>query len=215
MRHFSRGHRALAALLALAIVTAGLPALASTASARLAGRILQSGTSAGVENAVVKVALRPDAKVYESARTDAKGSYSLSGLPTGTYDVAVESSGGLYVSPAPVSLVAGEKRDLSLAIRPDAKKGDTSAEGEPPAPAPAPAPAPGEPTPPPPPPPAQPTTPPPETPKEQPPQQKKKTPFYRTPWGGALIVVGTAAIVGVVAHSSDSSEPATASPSED
>ena len=212
MHHFSRGHRALAALLALTIVTAGLPALAAAASARLAGRILQSGTSMGVENAVVKVALRPDAKVYESARTDAKGSYSLSGLPTGTYDVAVESSGGLYVSPSTVSLVAGEKRDLSLAIRPNAKKGDTSAEGEPPAPAP----APGEPTPPPPPPPAEPTAPPPAPPKEQPAEtkQKKKTPFYRTPWGGALIVVGTAAIVGVVAHSSDSSEPATASPSE-
>jgi hypothetical protein len=208
MRQFSQGHRALAVLLAFTLSTAGFSAFASPSSARLAGRILQSGTSMGVGNAVVKVALRPDARVYESARTDAKGSYSLSGLPTGTYDVAVESSGGLYVSPAPVTLVAGEKRDLSLAIRPETQKGDTSAEGEP-----APAPTP---EPPPPPPPADPTqTPPTEPPKEQPADTtKKKTPFYRTPWGGALIVVGTAVIVGVVAHSSDSSEPATASPSE-
>jgi hypothetical protein len=209
MRHFSRGHRALALVLALTIGTAGISAFASPASARLAGRILQSGSLSGVEDAVVKLALRPDAKVYESTRTDAKGSYSLSGLPSGTYDVAVESAGGLYVSTAPVSLVPGEKRALSLSIRPDAQKGDTSADP----------PAPGEPTPPPPPPPVDPTAPPPEPPKETPPpaetKPKKKTPFYRTPWGGALIVVGSAAVVGAIAHSSDSSEPATASPSED
>ena len=212
MRHFSRGHRALATLLALTIVTAGVPAFASPSSARLSGRILHAGSSSGVPNAIVKVALRPDAKVYESARTDAKGSYSLSGLPMGTYDVAVQSTGGLYVSTAPVNLVAGEKRDLSLSIRPQEPKGGTNAEGEP-----APAPPPTEPPPPPPteppaPPPAEPTAPPPEKPAET---TKQKQPFYRTPWGGALIVVGTALIVGVVAHSSDSSEPATASPSED
>ena len=213
MRHFSRGHRALAAVLALTIATAGISAFASPTSARLAGWILQSGSGVGVENAVVKVALRPDARVYESARTDAKGAYSLSGLPSGTYDVAVESSGGLFVSPSPVNLVSGEKRDLSLAIRPQPQKSDTSAQEEPAPPPPAPA----EP---PPPPPAEPTTPPVEPPPEPTPAPpattvKKKVPFYRTPWGGALIVVGTAVIVGAVAHSSDDSEPAQASPSED
>jgi hypothetical protein len=213
MRHFSRGHRALAGLLALSIGTAGMSAFASPSTARLAGRILQSGAGTGIENAVVKVSLRPDARVYQSSRTDAKGSYALSGLPSGTYDVAVESSGGLYVTPAPLSLVAGEKRDLSLAIHPQTQKGENRAEGDP-------APPPPAPTEPPAPAPAEPTTPPPEPPKEpaHPPadqQPKKKVPFYRTPWGGALIVVGTAVIVGAVAHSSDDSEPATASPSED
>ena len=211
MRYFSRGHRALALMVAITIGTAGLPAFASQAPARIAGRILQTGTSSGVKNAVVKVALRPDAKVYESTRTDAKGSYSVAGLPSGTYDVAVESSGGLYVSTAPVSLVAGEKRDLSLTIRPDARSGDTSADdpaaGEtPPAPAP-----------------AEPAAPPPDKPKEDAAKPadadkqstKKKKSFWRTPWGGAIIVVGTALVVGAAAHSSDSSEPATASPSED
>jgi hypothetical protein len=215
MRHSSRGHRALAAWLALTIATAGLSASASPASATLAGRILQSGSSSGVADAVVKVALRPDAKVYESTRTDAKGAYSLAGLPSGTYDVAVESSGGLYVSPQPLSLEAGEKRDLSLSIRPQAKKGDVSAEGDNPAPPPPQPPTEPTPTPPPPPPPAEPTAPPTEAPKPAETKTKKKTPFYRTPWGGALIVVGTALVVGAVAHSSDSSEPATASPSGD
>lgn len=215
MRHFSRGHRALSFLVALTIGTAGLPAFASSPSARLAGRILQTGSGTGVSGAVVKVALRPDAKVYQSARTDAKGSYSLSGLPSGTYDVAVESSGGLYVSTASLNLVPGEKRDLSLSIRPESRretKADEPTPGEPPPPAEPPAPAPAEPT-----------TPPPEAPKEEPKKPeaekktttKKKSPFWRTPWGGALIVVGTAAVVGAAAHSSDSSEPATASPSED
>src|SRR5258705_9562436 len=72
MRYSSRGHRALALMVTVTIGTAGIPAFAAPIPARISGRILQMGTSSGVRNAIVKVALRPDARVYESTRTDEK-----------------------------------------------------------------------------------------------------------------------------------------------
>ena len=222
MRHFSRGRRALAAALAFVLGIAGVPAIAGIAPAGVSGRIVRTAGGAAVPGAVVKLALRPDARIYESGKTDARGVYSLSGLPPGTYDVAVESSGGLYVVGAAVALEAGERRSLSLGIKADADAADRSSralsdEPEPP---------PTEPPPPEPPktPPEQPKEQPKEEPKEEPKKEepkkeeakapKKKSKFWRTPWGGAIIVVGSAAIIAAAANHSDKDEPATASPSD-
>src|SRR5207247_4610897 len=67
--------------------------------------------------AVVRVALRPDGKEFESTRADARANYALASLPSGTYDVAVAADGGLYVVGSAIALQPGEKRSLSLSLK--------------------------------------------------------------------------------------------------
>src|SRR5712691_7737814 len=119
MRYFARAERVLALLLTSAVGTFGLPAFAGASPALVSGTILRTGSGDPVKGAVLKLAHRPDSKIFESARTDAKGRYSLSGLPSGSYDLAVETDGGLYLVGAPFALQPGERRTMSLSVRPE------------------------------------------------------------------------------------------------
>jgi hypothetical protein len=211
MRNCSRANRVVCLMLIATISLVGLPVIAAPTSAHIGGTIFSSGDGVPVEGAVVKAASLTDSKIYESAVTNDKGNYSLSGLPAGKYDVAVQSGGGLYVVSGVVALEPGEKRTLSLAVRPAGHKQEAAEEPPPAEPPPANPPAPENP------PsipadsavPAEPTKE--GTPTEAAQPQKKS--FFRTAWGGAIIVVGTAIVVGALASSSNDDEPANASPS--
>ncbi|MGH7410417.1 MAG: carboxypeptidase-like regulatory domain-containing protein, partial [Candidatus Methylomirabilis sp.] len=161
-----------------------------------------------LQGAVVKVALRPEARIYQSAKTGPKGDYSISELPPGTYDVAVEADGGLYVLSGPLALQPAERRTVSLSVRPDDPNRTDAPDAEPEPP------VPGG---------AEPTEPEKEQPKEPPKEpteeEKKKKGkgfggFLRSPWGGATLIVGFAALIGAAAKSSDEDQIDTASPSD-
>ena len=211
MRHVSAGHRGVASVLITAICLVGLPVFGGHSSANISGTILRTEDGAPIAGATVKVARHADAKIFESARTGVRGNYMLSDLPAGTYDLAVQTEDGMYLVGAPLALEPGERRSLSLSVRPHGGKGQTADEPEPTPPNP----PPPEPTPNPPTPAPEPGTPAP-TPTEPPPAENpppvKKKGFFRTPWGGAVIVAGTAIIVGAIANSSDNDKPANASP---
>lgn len=214
MRYVARGERALAVVLVLGVGALGIPSFARPASALISGRIMRTGSGSPIAGAVVKASLRPDAKLFESTRTDGKGNYKMPGLPSGVYDVAVVADGGYYVVGGAVSLEPGESRSLSLAVRPKAEGGSPNLQEPPPPEPPPPAePPPAEP-PPTEPPPAEPAEPAAEAPTEETPKPKKVK-FWRSPWGGAAIVVGSAVIVGALASSSDKDDSGSASPSSD
>jgi hypothetical protein len=195
MRTSLRLEKLIVLVLVVAVGSTGLPALAATPSASLSGRIVRAGTGSPLQGAVLKLALKDGETTFESGQADSEGQYSLSGIPSGSYDVAVETGGGLYLLSPALALSPGEQRSLSLSLQPDADE-----------------PAPKSP---------------PDTPKpaegdkggkkgaEQPKAAKGKglVHFLRTPWGGVTLVLGTAAIIGALVHSSDNSKPATASPS--
>lgn len=196
MRHARFIEQVLAITLVFALGAASMPVSAASAPAALSGRILRSATGAPLAGATVKVALRPDATLFDSARTDARGNYTLARLPSGTYDVAVEADGGLYVVGAPLALQPGESRTLGLSILPSANAAATP-DGEPGKGA--------------------------EGDKDKPKEPEKAKPkvkgpakggFFRTAWGGALIVVGSAAVIGAVVASSDNDKKTSASPSD-
>ena len=93
--------------------------------------MLRSATGASLSGAVVRVALRPDARIFESGKADERGNYALGSLPPGTYDVAVQADGGLYVVNTPLALHPGEQRALSLSILAKADEPATPPSGEP------------------------------------------------------------------------------------
>ncbi len=187
MRSFGRYQKVLAMFLAFAIGSFGLPVFASPAPAILSGKILRTGTGDPVQGAVVKLNHRSEGKIYSSTQADAQGAYSLSDIPAGTYDLAIETDGGLFLVNAPVSLTSGEKREASFSLQP--KKGAAEGEtggtaGKEPAAA--------------------------DT-KDS--KKKAATPWYRSGWFGTAVVVGSAVILGAVLSSNDNDEPAVASPS--
>jgi hypothetical protein len=186
MRSFGRYEKVLAMFLAFAIGSFGLPVFASPAPAILSGKILRTGTGDPVQGAVVKLNHRSEGKIYSSTQADAQGAYSLSDIPAGTYDLAIETDGGLFLVNAPVSLTSGEKREASFSLQPKkgAAEGETggTAGKEPAADA-----------------------------KDS--KKKAATPWYRSGWFGTAVVVGSAVILGAVLSSSDNDEPASASPS--
>ena len=180
--------KSLALVLVVAVGSLGFPAIAAPAPAALSGKLLRAASGTPLVGAVVKLSQRPQARIFESAKADPKGYYSLSSLPPGTYDVAVETDGGLYLVARPVSLQPAERLFLSLSIIPNAQQTSPPAPDQP-------KPS-GEPE------------------KEKPKPTKKKG-FFHSAWGGVILVLGSAAVIGAVVNSSDNDEPASASPSSD
>jgi len=194
--------RSLALLLVLTVASIGLPARGAPAPAAVRGKVLRSATGASLSGAVVRVALRPDARIFESGKADERGNYALGSLPPGTYDVAVQADGGLYVVNTPLALHPGEQRALSLSILAKADEPATPPSGEP-------------------------NPPKPEEEKDKGKEKEKekekggkaskaaaKGGFFHSPWGGAILVLGSAAVIGAVVSNSDKDHPASASPSE-
>ena len=185
MRSFGCFERVLSMCLVMAIGSIGMPAFASSVPAVLTGKVLRTGTGAPVQGAVVKLNHRIEGKTYASPQADKAGTYSIPDLPAGTYDLAIETAGGVFVVNSPVSLAPGEKREASFSLQPKSGAADEPAAGGSGGKEPAPE--------------AKTTV--------------KKTPWYASAWFGAAVVVGSAVIVGVLLNSNDNNEPATASPS--
>lgn len=197
MRVIGRLKSLMALTLTLTLAGAGLPAFAGSAPTTLSGKILINGSAAPAEGAIVKLAEHEEGTLYQSAKADAKGSYAIEGLPAGAYDVAVETSKGLFVVGAPITLSTGTDHKATFALRAEEGEG-AGGTGTEPKPA-EPAPTPTEP--------AKPATPPPAA-------APAKTPWYRSGWFGATVVVGSAVLIGALISSSDEDETV-ASPSSD
>jgi len=187
----------------------------------LTGRIFVADGTTPRAGVVVKAAHLSTSQVFASTRTDGSGRYSLAELPSGQYQIAVETGEGLYVNQDRVPVLQGRKTLFSLALNPAA------AQDNPPPPENPPAQPPAE---------AQPPTPeqqpPAETPKpeEKKPEEKgkkEKTPaekegepskksgggFWRSGWGVAIGLGGGAVVLALLADSITGDTTEVASPS--
>ncbi len=111
------GKRLLAAALIVSLQIAFLPALAAGTPASLTGRVLKAGSESPLAGARVHAADLSSGKVYTSAPTAKDGTFQLSGLPVSSYEVAVESAGGLYPAAARISLTEGQERAIQLTVK--------------------------------------------------------------------------------------------------
>lgn len=93
-----------------------LPALrASLPLGSIAGAVVVSSSGAPVAQARVHMAGGDG--FFSSAATGSDGSFSVEGLPAGSYEIAVESGEGLYPLDPPVQLTSGQHLKLDLALR--------------------------------------------------------------------------------------------------
>lgn len=123
--------RLMASLLAVAIAGYSVPAnlLASTipsGAAEISGIILQPDGLTPITGATIKAANLETKEIYSSEKTSRDGVYRLASLPAGSYDLAVETSDGLYASDTLVTAVAGKRQVVSLAIRSGVQEGQES-----------------------------------------------------------------------------------------
>ncbi len=190
-----------AAILAGNWAPAGQLAANPARPALIHGSVVKADGLTAVPGASVKAAHLRTGTVYSSAPTGADGFYRIGGLPSGSYDLAVEMPEGLYAADLVVEAEAGETNLVSLALRPRASADPQ--EGAPPEDE---EPKPEEPKP-------------EEPPKaeegdkqegqqegEPEPQQKEKKrrkggSFFRSPWGAAVSIVVGSGLVGAAANS--------------
>jgi len=192
--------RVVAGLLTLAVASYWVPAAALAGGAQpvtteIRGNIVSADGLTGIAGVSVKAANLETREIYTSSATAADGSYTLSDLPAGSYDMAVETANGLLPADAIVETTAGKRTMVSIALKAAARADDEpqpgEGEGEE-----------GE---------EEPeadegqqegTT---ETPEEPEPEQQKKKKkgggFWRRPAGATILIVAGAGLVGALASS--------------
>ena len=95
----------------------------------VAGAVLLPDGLTPVPGVSVKAANVDTEQIYASVKTGQDGIYKLTGLPAGSYDLAVETSEGLYAADTLVEAIPGKRVIVSLAIKSVAQEGQP-AEGE-------------------------------------------------------------------------------------
>lgn len=121
-----------AALLTVPLAGFSSPGLIFSSEAGDAGMAAFGGTVFGPDaltvlpGATVKAAHLATGQVFSSLPTGANGQYSLSNLPEGAYDLAIESAGGLFAVGTTVEATGGPAMALSFAVgaqeAPDSKE---------------------------------------------------------------------------------------------
>jgi len=190
----------------LAVASYWVPAAAlaggtQPVTTEIRGNIVSADGLTGIAGVSVKAANLETREIYTSNATAADGSYTLSDLPAGSYDMAVETADGLLPADAIVETTAGKRTMVSIALNAAARADDEPQPGEgegekgekdekdkdkPKADE-------GQ---------QEGTT---ETPAEPEPEQKKKKKkgggFWRRPAGATILIVAGAGLVGAIASS--------------
>lgn len=136
-RRSGTSRQLLAGVLMLAMVACWVPARAyagpaGVATAEIRGSVLGSDGLTAVAGVSVKAANMSTRQVYSSQTTSTDGGYILSGLPAGSYDLAVETAEGIFAADAFIETTAGKATLVSLSLRPlpRAEEGEEEGEGE-------------------------------------------------------------------------------------
>lgn len=113
-----------AAVLVVSLQALGLPASAGAAPASVSGALVRAADQSPLVGAKLHLGNPETGAILTTAPTDAKGTFALSGLAPATYQLAVETNGGLYVVTTPVRLAPGQTRTLNVAIAAATKDDD-------------------------------------------------------------------------------------------
>lgn len=122
MRHSSCFFFARRLLLMMVIVGIGLgPQVVSLAAGpagnvQIRGVIFSGETQEAVAGARVYAVHLDTKQVFTSAPSTASGEYALTGLPFGYYDMAIETTTGLYLSNRVINAPAGERVEFSMVL---------------------------------------------------------------------------------------------------
>jgi hypothetical protein len=115
------GSKLAAATLVVCMQSLLLPASSAAAPASLTGTVVSVDPTREMSGVIVRAADPATGRIYSSNATDAGGDFILEDLPPGSYEIAVESAGVLYLVGSAVKLEAGQSRALHLKL--DASEG--------------------------------------------------------------------------------------------
>lgn len=105
----------LAVLVGVTYVLSGLPALAAGPAA-FTGRVLGLNGVTPRSGATVTLVDEGSGRTFESAPTDDRGRFMVSGAPAGTYALLVETSEGAFLASSALSLQPGDNPPASLTL---------------------------------------------------------------------------------------------------
>ena len=116
MTQRSFSSRMIATGLILSLQVLFVPVFAGPGTATLTGSILSAGSDVPLAGAKLHAGDPKTGKIYSSEPAGADGAFTIENLPPATYEVAVESDGGLYIVQTPVKLAPGVTQNVNLAI---------------------------------------------------------------------------------------------------
>ena len=102
--------------LILSISFLALPARSGGVTASLSGSIVWTADQTPLAGSTLHAGDPGTGEIFSSAPAGGDGSFVLDGLPASTYELAVESDGGLYLVGTPLTLAPGSARTLNLAV---------------------------------------------------------------------------------------------------
>ncbi len=109
-------YRLLSTGLMLSLPLLALPAHSAGVTATLSGSIVWSADQTPLAGSRLHAADPKTGKIFTSAPATGDGGFVLGDLPASTYELAVESDGGLYLVGTPVTLAPGAAQTLNLAV---------------------------------------------------------------------------------------------------
>jgi len=107
--------RLLAAALIMALPAPWFSVLAEPGTARLSG-VIQTRERVPLAGVRVLAADPERGSVRRSEPTSAEGEFTLAGLEPATYELAVETDGGIYLVGESLYLVEGVKREVQIVV---------------------------------------------------------------------------------------------------
>ncbi len=102
--------------LMLSLPFLALPARSAGVTATLSGSIVWAADQTPLAGSRLHVGDPGTGEIFSSAPAGDDGSFVLEGLPASTYELAVESDGGLYLVGTPLALAPGSAQTLNLAV---------------------------------------------------------------------------------------------------
>ena len=128
MNRYGATQRILAAGLILSLQAFLAPSFAGTATASLTGRVVHAGAQVPIGSGKVHVG---DPRTGQIATTDLsrEGTFTVSGLAPGTYELAVETGGVVNVASNPVLLGPDQNKAVQISV--DPKMAQTGPDGPP------------------------------------------------------------------------------------
>ncbi len=120
MRNMFRRTVILAVVLGLCFTSTTLTAMAAGPAGNVEIRgVVFSGERQTIVAGARVYAVHLDTKqVFQSSPSNDKGEYDLTGLPYGYYDLAVETSDGLFLANRVINAPAGERVEMSMILGP-------------------------------------------------------------------------------------------------
>jgi hypothetical protein len=118
MKQRSLGFKLVVTVLIASLQGLMIPAIASEPGAKLTGSILEAGNDTPLGGAKLHLGDPKTGEIYTSAPSLRDGTFEIADVPPSTYEVAVESDGGLYLVQSPITLAPGQSQAVNLAINP-------------------------------------------------------------------------------------------------